>query len=44
MAEYEPGKMNIQEQREMYDKFWAWSKWTTIVCAAILVLMYIFLS
>lgn len=43
MADYEPGKMDIREQKKGYDAFWEWSIRTAIVVAVILVLMYFFL-
>lgn len=44
MADYEPGKMNIAEQKETYEVFWAWTVRSTVIIAVILLLMYIFLG
>ncbi|MEL6979675.1 MAG: aa3-type cytochrome c oxidase subunit IV [Pseudomonadota bacterium] len=44
MADYEPGHMNINEQRDTYDSFWRLTIRTSIGVAVILVLMYIFLG
>lgn len=44
MADYEPGKMDITEQQEMYEAMWAWFWRVSIIVAAILLLMYIFLA
>lgn len=44
MADYEPGRMEIEDQKEMYDAFWAWSIRTGVFVAIVLVLMYVFLA
>ena len=35
-----------QQQRKMYDTFWRWSIWTSVVIfvAVVLFLMYVFLT
>lgn len=40
MADYQPGQMNIDDQKKMYDAFWKWSIRTAVVVAIILVAMY----
>lgn len=43
-ANYEHGKMDISQQREMYGVFLSLTKWGTGIVIAILALMAIFLT
>ncbi len=43
MSDYQRGSMNIEAQRGMYDAFMGMTKWGTIFCAVLLILMAIFL-
>ncbi len=44
MADYEPGEMDINDQKETYEIFWAWSFRTAAIVAVVLLLMYAFLA
>lgn len=44
MADYEPGKMDIETQKETYDLFWLWTVRTTTFVSVVLFLMYLFLT
>ncbi len=43
MAEYEPGKMDIQDQEKGYNAFWGWAVRASIIIFVILLLMYFLL-
>ncbi|MEM9723997.1 MAG: aa3-type cytochrome c oxidase subunit IV [Pseudomonadota bacterium] len=42
MADHEPGKMDIETQKETYDAFWTWSIRVAIICVVLLVLVIFF--
>lgn len=42
MAEYEPGKMKIDSQVEMYNRFWSWTIRIAILVAIVLAFLYLF--
>ncbi|MEO1292756.1 MAG: aa3-type cytochrome c oxidase subunit IV [Pseudomonadota bacterium] len=43
MAEFEPGKMQIDDQQEMYGSFWSFITKMTILILVILAVMAMFL-
>jgi hypothetical protein len=42
MAEYEPGKMNIDAQVDSYNAFWTWTVRTAVAVGVILIGLYLF--
>ena len=44
MADYVPGNMDIKNQKQTYDIFWAWSIRVSVIVAVILIAMYLFLT
>ncbi len=42
MADFEPGKMNIDEQIESYKSFWTWTIRTCVIVIVIMIGLYLF--
>lgn len=42
MADYEPGKMNIDDQVASYNAFWSWTIKVSVLVAVILIGLYLF--
>ena len=42
MADFEPGKMNIDAQVESYKSFWTWTIRTAVIVIVIMVGLYLF--